>query len=536
MTAALEQNRTELVNIADSRLSLEHCASKFARQLLLLLDDEYSLHKPDLASLHSTLFTTLQSLHEPPVMWHGTDAIYRWLESYVTTNNEILKKYLNCLAVRFRACCNDMFPSLQQQQQQHTIQVYVRLPTDRLIGPFSCEDSVDALKQQIYRAKGIPIDQQRLRFAGKQLGNDKRLSDHGLRTTVTSRIYLVLRMRGMISTFDSADSSDPLVAYLSTIPNGPSHCPDEAVRRLLHEKAKAQGAVTNAYGYTYSPDTGILRPYHLDMLSRLVDHVWERQHDPASTTEVDMRMVISRPLMLSLFKQYERVANGFLEQDECRRINVYADEIVQLLQRLHSGRHPKKFAFRRTQGPTDACINFHCDGDGAYETVQITLNDGSEYDGGRLVYFCNNGRLEVPPRSKGAMTCHGRSVFHAVTPLRSGVRKNLFIVDMSNELGEERHGDIHTIDNDDITTFINRDHICCRNTTNTQEDVHRHDTHEPEPGEVNLQFECVICMDRARAYVILPCGHLCICGVCKGSVGQCPICRANIMQIKRVYF
>ena len=135
----------------------------------------------------------------------------------------------------------------------------------------------------------------------------------------------------------------------------------------------------------------------------------DEQHDRLSAPLGDLRLEISNDVLVSLIG------------------TLAVDTVTSAF-----GGSVDLFKLRRAAGDAQCrSVVFHTDF--AKRTMQVALNDDSEYDGGRLVFADGEDGFLQPARPAGSATTHVNSIVHGVTALTSGVRYGLFLCDTQGD-------------------------------------------------------------------------------------------------------
>ena len=203
----------------------------------------------------------------------------------------------------------------------------------------------------------------------------------------------------MISSFTTTDAEDPLNQWLmlSDADRAAAAAPSAAVLTAAQENTERDqygdrqvGCDRGIKTFQITPNTdALLSAEQRRQCIRFMDAAQALVAPDSADIKITLGTTINKHEHRTIGRSGEAAFNALFQLDSGER---YARLLA-----LHPG--DSKIALRRTEGPVEGCIGFHIDGIYATHTVQLALNDDSEYDGGRICGGVqgDHGEVEVQP-------------------------------------------------------------------------------------------------------------------------------------------
>lgn len=159
----------------------------------------------------------------------------------------------------------------------------------------------------------------------------------------------------MMSAFTATDASDELVQCLMTAgEEEETSIPLEG----LQQKSQTEGA-SSFLTFSFAEDCTILSLDHCSRLCNFANFMWTKTSADFAGDRVDVRLVVPDDQFLDPLRPFDK------DDDPSSSAAAALTKLRRAFASVPGARSENnaKIALRKTCGPTNACIDFYCDGD-----------------------------------------------------------------------------------------------------------------------------------------------------------------------------
>lgn len=422
------------------------------------------------------------------------------LESYSIENNSTI--YLTLHPIRCPGYILRTFHAGKEVSAIESLGTGAQIFVKNLIGAtltfvVTASELVDDLKKKIFLREKIPLDQQRLIFAGKQLEDGLLLVNYGI--TEETTLHLVLRLRGQGHSLDCAKANTPSIsATLVSFKLSFQRC---SCGNILYGTETSDGAIQLNYA----------RLMLKNGLASL--HIWKAGKYIAGTVvtseneEYSFALTNGKALSCGAIYDLQVVSNDGLKI------------LWQTTHQLPEG-YPIRLKLEENQE------NLTRGGVGFREFLFKRCHPGGEL------------LLELKTKIADLINHRDPQPLNSVTQ-EPHLATNVYVLNGRDQIELEYDSDVAQL-TDGSMIRVRVVEESSRPESLQSMDYPQQTSLAQEPNESMAQNKeekktCVICLEKEPTHIFIPCGHVC---VCKDHVALkiCPVCRAPILNVYRAFF